>query len=500
MSTRDRRRGRAQRPRRRRRPRPGRRRGHRAGGRRRDRRRHPHQRGDRARPAARPLLGDPPDGGRLAVPRRPRPGALRAAVAPARDRLRASARRRAGPACCTARSRRPPTGSGPTASGGGGCSHGRRPATTCSPRTSCGRCCACRTTRCGWPASARPRCCPAAVLARLFRTDGGAGAVGRGGRARLPPAAPAAHLGDRARHPHRRPPPRLAGGRGRLAVDQPTPWRRCWPTSAARSRPACGSTSADQLPPSRRDHVRPRARGRRRHPRRPAATAGRPRLPAVPPRPGRVQGRLRRRGRRAVDQPRGALGPARSTSAAPSPRSPPPSGTIHAGRMPERPFVLVGQQYLADPTALGRRHPPGVGATPTCPHGYTATPPRRSSPRSSGSPRASATGSSAWRSGAPRRCPATTRTSSAATSSPAPRSPPAAVRPPHGPRPVRHRGPGHVPVLGRHPARRRRPRHVRRQRRRPGTAPTQGLANQQYASVLAARRARQRLRDTQNPE
>ena len=33
---------------------------------------------------------------------------------------------------------------------------------------------------------------------------------------------------------------------------------------------------------------------------------------------------------------------------------------IHAGRMPERPFVLVGQQYLADPATLGGQYPPGV--------------------------------------------------------------------------------------------------------------------------------------------
>ena len=32
-----------------------------------------------------------------------------------------------------------------------------------------------------------------------------------------------------------------------------------------------------------------------------------------------------------------------------------------AAAMPERPFVLVGQQYLADPEPLGRRRPPGLG-------------------------------------------------------------------------------------------------------------------------------------------
>ena len=45
-------------------------------------------------------------------------------------------------------------------------------------------------------------------------------------------------------------------------------------------------------------------------------------------------------------------------------------GEIHAGRMPDRPFVLVGQQYLADPgRSLGDVHP--VWAYAHVPHGYT---------------------------------------------------------------------------------------------------------------------------------
>ena len=85
--------------------------GHGAGGRRRDRRRHPHQRGDRARAAARPLLGHPPDGRRLDVPQRPRPGPLRAAVAVAARSTACTRSTAATPACCTARSPRPPPGS-----------------------------------------------------------------------------------------------------------------------------------------------------------------------------------------------------------------------------------------------------------------------------------------------------------------------------------------------------------------------------------------------------
>jgi phytoene dehydrogenase-like protein len=43
---------------------------------------------------------------------------------------------------------------------------------------------------------------------------------------------------------------------------------------------------------------------------------------------------------------------------------------IHAGRMPERPFVLVGQQYLADPQrSVGNIHPLWTYAH--VPNGYT---------------------------------------------------------------------------------------------------------------------------------
>lgn len=43
---------------------------------------------------------------------------------------------------------------------------------------------------------------------------------------------------------------------------------------------------------------------------------------------------------------------------------------IHRGQMPERPFVLVGQQYLADPSrSVGNVHP--VWAYAHVPHGYT---------------------------------------------------------------------------------------------------------------------------------
>lgn len=45
-------------------------------------------------------------------------------------------------------------------------------------------------------------------------------------------------------------------------------------------------------------------------------------------------------------------------------------GEVHRGRMPERPFVLVGQQYLADPQrSAGNVHP--VWAYAHVPHGYS---------------------------------------------------------------------------------------------------------------------------------
>ena len=66
---------------------------------------------------------------------------------------------------------------------------------------------------------------------------------------------------------------------------------------------------------------------------------------------------------------------------------------INTGRMPERPFVLVGQQYLADPHAVGRRTSTRSTATRTCRTATTGMPPRRSSRRSSGSRPGSASGS-----------------------------------------------------------------------------------------------------------
>ncbi len=69
---------------------------------------------------------------------------------------------------------------------------------------------------------------------------------------------------------------------------------------------------------------------------------------------------------------------------------------VAEGRMPERPFVLVGQQHVADPQrSAGDIHP--LYAYAHVPAGYSGTPPTLWSRRSSGSPRDSAIAS--WRPG-----------------------------------------------------------------------------------------------------
>jgi phytoene dehydrogenase-like protein len=80
---------------------------------------------------------------------------------------------------------------------------------------------------------------------------------------------------------------------------------------------------------------------------------------------------------------------------------------VNRGRMPERPYVLLAQQYRSGPT-------------PTSPAAIAATPPTRSSTSSSASPPASASASSPPPSAPPPKSRPPMPTSSAATSSPAP--------------------------------------------------------------------------------
>ena len=127
--------------------------------------------------------------------------------------------------------------------------------------------------------------------------------------------------------------------------------------------------SLAELGRRRRGRPRPRARRRGRDRGRAAAGAGRPRVPPLPPRPGRLQGRPRGRGRRARGRTSPAGGPGPSTWPARSRRSSIAERAINRGSMPERPFVLVGQQYLADPSrSEGDLHPVWVYAH--VPNGY----------------------------------------------------------------------------------------------------------------------------------
>ena len=89
--------------------------------------------------------------------------------------------------------------------------------------------------------------------------------------------------------------------------------------------------------------------------------------------------------------------------------------------MPERPFVLVGQQYLADPgRSVGDVHP--VWAYAHVPHGYTGDATEAIIAQIERFAPGFRDGSSAGACARPRDGRRTTRTTSAATSSPAPRT------------------------------------------------------------------------------
>ena len=97
--------------------------------------------------------------------------------------------------------------------------------------------------------------------------------------------------------------------------------------------------------------------------------ARRARLPSLPPRPGGLQGRPRRRRRACRGRTRPRAGRAPCTSAGSFAEIVAAEREINRGRMPERPFVLVCQQSLADPTrAKDDVHP--VWAYAHVPHGY----------------------------------------------------------------------------------------------------------------------------------
>ena len=141
---------------------------------------------------------------------------------------------------------------------------------------------------------------------------------------------------------------------------------------------------------------------------------------------------------------------------------------IHAGRMPERPFVLVGQQYLADPgRSAGNVHPLWTYAH--VPHGYTGDATEaitaqieRFAPgfrdRIVGQAVRSTTADGGVQPQLRRRGHRHRRQG----------HPPAGVRTAHHAEPVPARDSGDVHLLGGHPARAGRPRDVRCQRRRRG--------------------------------
>ncbi len=149
---------------------------------------------------------------------------------------------------------------------------------------------------------------------------------------------------------------------------------------------------------------------------------------------------------------------------------------IHAGRMPERPFVLVGQQYLADPLrSKGDVHP--VWTYAHVPHGYDGDATEAVVAQIERFAPDSASESWTWPSAHRPPSRSTTRTTSAVTSSPG-RTPPSSsccAPAPHSTPtapacractsapPRRHRG--------------RRPRHVRRERGRVGAAPTSRIGD-----------------------
>ena len=183
------------------------------------------------------------------------------------------------------------------------------------------------------------------------------------------PARPADELGGRDGADLRLPRVRLAGARRAARRRSPTRSPPMLREHGGKIETGVRVRSLAELGDRRRRRLRPRPRRGRRDRRRAAAAAGRPRLPPLQARPGRLQGRPRGRGRGAVDRRRPAAGPAPSTSSAPSRSWSPPSATSTAAACRTRPFVLVGQQYLADPErSAGDVHP--VWAYAHVPSGY----------------------------------------------------------------------------------------------------------------------------------
>ena len=128
--------------------------------------------------------------------------------------------------------------------------------------------------------------------------------------------------------------------------------------------------SASQLPPADVTMFDLAPRCDRRHPRRSPAGPGRPRLPALPIRARRLQGRLRGRRRRALDQSATRARRAPCISAATSPKSPPPNATsTPGGCRTGRSCSSVSSTLRIPRRSVGDIHPLWTYAH--VPHGYT---------------------------------------------------------------------------------------------------------------------------------
>ena len=292
----------------------------------------------------------------------------------------------------------------------------------------------------------------------------GQGTVVRGGRPRLLSARPTHDERGWFDADHRRARRGVGGGERRFSGDRRGPGGRYRtprrPDRDRADRDVGRCSAAQRCADAGRVAI-----GRGRHPRRPVAGPGRPRVPSIPSRARRVQGRLCGRARRALDRACGPARPARCTSAAISTRWSPTRWRCTAGRC--RTDRSCSSASNISPTRAGRwATSTPCGPMRTCPTAMQATPPTPSSPRSSDSPRGSGNGSWARRCARRRRCRCTTelrrwrrhRRCVLADTTPVPST----VRD----RPVLHRDPRDLPVFGVDTAGSRRARHVRRQRRR----------------------------------
>ena len=230
----------------------------------------------------------------------------------------------------------------------------------------------------------------------------------------LPAAALPDDLRDRDGHHRGRPPARLGGGRRRIAVDHQRDGGAAG-RLGRQDRDRCPGPDGVAAAAGGRHDVRSGAERRRRDPRGPSSAPSFARLHQVPARSGCIQSRLRRRRRRALDEPGRPPGrhgaPGRDLRRTCRNRAGYPRGT-HA-----RAAVRVWSVSSIWPIRNARWATfTRCGATRTSRTAIPATRPRRSSLRSSGSRPVSGNASSGQPFARRRRSPPTTPTMSAATS------------------------------------------------------------------------------------